>query len=102
MQAGGAFVLCMNGTVQPVNGTMRSIGCAVQTAIPKDPTMDNPDFIDWFEDSFSPHPFCDKCKRYYNPRTQHICVFDTLPDKMHERAKLIRWIQSRGEYSVEE
>lgn len=42
---------------------------------------------------------CDKCKRYYNPRTPHVCVLDdSTPEEW--RRKLKKWL-GRGTEVIE-
>lgn len=94
MQVGGGSNPCMNGIVPSVRATMQNIGCAVQIArwsVPMSNIFGDPE-----------RDLCSKCGRWFNTKSQHICIFDDLPDKMNERAKLIRWLKKRGEYETEE
>lgn len=87
MQAGGASSPCTPGIVQPVAFKMRSIGCAAQAAARKD-------LMEPGKNLFGPLPdreFCEKCQRYYNPKSPHICFPDDM-DVITERRKLVRWL----------
>lgn len=69
-----------------VDATMQNTGISVRSAMADD--LNNP-FFPW-------GAHCDKCKRWYNPDTPHICEPE-LMDKVVERRKLLRWLGEGAE-----
>lgn len=46
------------------------------------------------KDNFFPdfNAYCDKCKRYFNPKTPHVCFPEDMAVE-DERRKLKRWLK---------